>query len=453
MKPSFQQDFPQLRSVDRLSKIPVVETGYNYATAIYDRLKRSNSLVSWGLTSAEAGVLLALEITLPAVSLLESPIHTVDDLLCRSLDIVEERVPAIHYPPKVIYTRTKDYVSATVVQPVLKRADSVKQISLSSATKYRELAAVRLDSALDVADKYVDKYLPDVGDNAQDQTDNVVVAAAGQEGESKAAQTIHHVNRFSRKLQRRLTRRTIAEARALKQQSADTLQCLIYLADLLARDPKAFMEKAKTMWASLSEDEPENQVPPANLEQLIAMLTREVARRVVHLVNFTGATLVKMPQRIGHTLNVAAHHANVLTDYVLKTVHLESMKVATVAQAKLQYVKAQEVANHIQVLGVQLLERILSQVNSSANRIHPKPQPRQIAHSQHKSPTVVNKKAALQIPPQNNIPANISNSPSQIQNENHSSSTNNHNNSSGSKKHKKHEIKQDTPHVIEEVVN
>ncbi|XP_039278303.1 lipid storage droplets surface-binding protein 1 isoform X3 [Nilaparvata lugens] len=412
MKPNFQQDFPHLKSVNRLSKIPVVETGYNYATAIYDRLKRSNSLVSWGLTSAEAGVLLALEITLPAVSLLESPIHTVDDLLCRSLDIVEERVPAIHYPPQVIYTRTKDYVSATVVQPVLKRADSVKQISLSSATKYRELAAVRLDSALNVADKYVDKYLPDTGDNPQDATDSVVDA----EGESKAAQTIHHVNRFSRKLQRRLTRRTIAEAKALRQQSADTLQCLIYLADLLARDPKAFMEKARTMWAHLSEDEPENQVPPANLEQLIAMLTREVARRVVHLVNFTGATVVRMPQRIGHTLHVAAHHANVLTDYLLK-------------------------------------ERILSQINSSADRIHPKPQPRQISHSHshqhshsHKSPAVVNKKAALQIPPQNNIPAQMSN------NENDSQS-NNHTNSSGSKKHKKHEIKQDTPHVIEEVVN
>ncbi|XP_039278301.1 lipid storage droplets surface-binding protein 1 isoform X2 [Nilaparvata lugens] len=443
MKPNFQQDFPHLKSVNRLSKIPVVETGYNYATAIYDRLKRSNSLVSWGLTSAEAGVLLALEITLPAVSLLESPIHTVDDLLCRSLDIVEERVPAIHYPPQVIYTRTKDYVSATVVQPVLKRADSVKQISLSSATKYRELAAVRLDSALNVADKYVDKYLPDTGDNPQDAT----------EGESKAAQTIHHVNRFSRKLQRRLTRRTIAEAKALRQQSADTLQCLIYLADLLARDPKAFMEKARTMWAHLSEDEPENQVPPANLEQLIAMLTREVARRVVHLVNFTGATVVRMPQRIGHTLHVAAHHANVLTDYLLKTVHLESMKVATVAQAKLQYVKAQEVVNQLQVFGIKLLERILSQINSSADRIHPKPQPRQISHSHshqhshsHKSPAVVNKKAALQIPPQNNIPAQMSN------NENDSQS-NNHTNSSGSKKHKKHEIKQDTPHVIEEVVN
>jgi hypothetical protein len=41
----------------------------------------------------------------------------------------------------------------------------VKQIGLSGATKYGELAATRFDSALNVADKYVDKYLPDAADS------------------------------------------------------------------------------------------------------------------------------------------------------------------------------------------------------------------------------------------------------------------------------------------------
>lgn len=48
-----------------------------------------------------------------------------------------------------------------IVRPVLKRADSVKQIGNSVlASKYTTFAAVTLDGALDVADKYVDKYLP-----------------------------------------------------------------------------------------------------------------------------------------------------------------------------------------------------------------------------------------------------------------------------------------------------
>lgn len=57
-----------------------------------------------------------------------------------------------------MYHLTKDYVRENVVQP-LKRSNSVKSIG-----KYSDLAAEKIDSVLDVADKYVDKYLPDSGD-------------------------------------------------------------------------------------------------------------------------------------------------------------------------------------------------------------------------------------------------------------------------------------------------
>jgi hypothetical protein len=40
--------------------------------------------------------------------------------------------------------------------PVLRRADSVKQFGLNQANS----AVLRLDSVINVADKYVDQYLP-----------------------------------------------------------------------------------------------------------------------------------------------------------------------------------------------------------------------------------------------------------------------------------------------------
>lgn len=51
-----------------------------------------------------------------------------------------------------------------IVQPVLKRAESAKDLAVQEATKYGELAATRIDTALNVADKYVEKYLPDASD-------------------------------------------------------------------------------------------------------------------------------------------------------------------------------------------------------------------------------------------------------------------------------------------------
>lgn len=49
----------------------------------------------------------------------------------------------------------------------------------------------------------------------------------------KAINSINHVNRFSKKLQRRLTKRTIAEMKALKEQSAEAVHVLIYVAELV----------------------------------------------------------------------------------------------------------------------------------------------------------------------------------------------------------------------------
>lgn len=62
----------------------------------------------------------------------------------------------------------------------------------------------------------------------------LLLPTAGTETSSQAVKTIRHVNHFSRKLQRRLTRRTIAEAKLLKKQGYDTVQCFVYFADLVS---------------------------------------------------------------------------------------------------------------------------------------------------------------------------------------------------------------------------
>lgn len=64
---------------------------------------------------------------------------------------------------------TKDYVSS-VMEPVLKRADSVKDIGIQRAISYSSFAAESLDNALTVADVYVNKYLPELPTDSVDGT-------------------------------------------------------------------------------------------------------------------------------------------------------------------------------------------------------------------------------------------------------------------------------------------
>ncbi|XP_012528901.2 lipid storage droplets surface-binding protein 1 isoform X1 [Monomorium pharaonis] len=277
-------------------------------SAVLARLcsQRSNSLMNWSLDTAEQSLAIATATARPAIFAFNGPITTIDQLLCKGIDIVEQRVPAVHLPPHLIYLNTRDYVNKKIVKPVLMRAGSVKLIGNQAANA----AVDRLDGALTVADKYMDRYLPaDPADKEEiNPTENI----------SKTSRTIKHGARFSRKLQKRLTRRTLAEARALKEQGTECIHILLYVVELIATDPKLAMQKAKELWGTLSLPEPENQARPETLEQLLVLLTRESARRIVHLVNGTAALAARTPRRLGHLLVQLSHQLLAVADATLQ---------------------------------------------------------------------------------------------------------------------------------------
>lgn len=71
---------------------------------------------------------------------------------------------------------------------------------------------------------------------------------------------------------------------------------IFFLRFQIATDPKLALEKAKELWAYLSKDEPENQARPQTIEEVLVLVSRESARRFVHLVNLTGNTASKLPK-------------------------------------------------------------------------------------------------------------------------------------------------------------
>uniref|UniRef100_A0A1B6EDA1 Lipid storage droplets surface-binding protein 1 n=1 Tax=Clastoptera arizonana TaxID=38151 RepID=A0A1B6EDA1_9HEMI len=315
----------RVKSLQRIASLPAFES----AVSLFEKAKGSSFLVRWSLKPAEMSMWVAVSSTKPLISLFPVPVLALDYVLCSSLDMIEKTLPVVTYPPGLVYNISKDFVASTFVSPVLRRANSVKEISLSVANKGGEMASTKLNNAIDVAEKFVDIYLPDT-------------AETPEERDSRTAKTINHMNRFGRKLQRRITRRTIAEAQALKKQSLDTINCIIYLADLLARDPKAFIEKAKIMWQQLSEDEPENQIPPENVEQLINMIVRESSRRVVHLTNYVTGQCFKYTKHITDVAYVSLMNIFYWTNFTIKVLHLQFITNAIIYQ----YTKVSNFSNN-----------------------------------------------------------------------------------------------------------
>jgi len=246
------------------------------------------------------------------------------------LDLIEQRVPLVYLPPEMMYWSTKEYMQDRLVKPVLKRADSVKQ--LSTAVQHLNsviYAADRVDDAITIADKYVDRYLPN--DHSQDQVSDGTTETAKEQGPIKA---IHHGQRFSRKLKRRLTQRTILEAQALKKQSKEAIHILLYVAELIVKDPKLALIKAKELWGYLSADEPENQERPKTMEQLLVLLTRESARRVVHLVNFTTNFAINVPKSMMNSTTEILHQFIFVGGYLSNVIKVKEIKSKTIEGAE-----------------------------------------------------------------------------------------------------------------------
>ncbi|XP_039750685.1 lipid storage droplets surface-binding protein 1 isoform X2 [Pararge aegeria] len=305
---------PRLEALERVANIPIVESGIEATEKIYSKIRESNPLIRWYLTLGEKSLATGVQLALPAVQLLESPIHQLDRFLCMSLDVVEKRVPSINLPPQTsahqqMYSETRQYV--------LRRADSVKQ--LGTAVLDSRVTAVTvdaLDRALTTADKYVDKYLPPDGQDAADVT-GADAADGAQSGRARATHAVQHGARLRRKLQRRLTRQALAEAKAIKEQ----IHVLVYVAELVATDPVLAWAKAKELYSSLSKSEPENQARPATLEELLVLLSRESARKIVHLINYTHNDL---PNNIRQGLSIVTRHLSTAADALLKTLPVES---------------------------------------------------------------------------------------------------------------------------------
>ncbi|CAG2058479.1 unnamed protein product [Timema podura] len=180
--------FPHLECVDRVWKLPVVESAWNQSADLYGRVKGYNGMLNWTLSTAEATMQKAIEqaapIAAPIAKKFESPIHYVDQTLCKGINLVEEKVPIVKEPPQ------QDYGTG--------KAQSLKDLSLLKAnevlsTHYGNMALSGFDSTAAIAEQYLDYYLPGTEGQAEHSTSPAV------EGEDKVLNTVYTVGRLSNK--------------------------------------------------------------------------------------------------------------------------------------------------------------------------------------------------------------------------------------------------------------
>ncbi len=287
-----------MESISRLTSIPIISFGLEKAGHVYTTFKESNLLFHWGLENAESRAMSVIDTLLPAAKIIEKPLTKLDQIMCKSLDLVEDHIPYYYFlPPQLIYWNTKEYVSDKVIKPVLDKGS------------YKNLGNVVLESKaaefyndfVEKCDEYVEKYLPDMTDiDSRDTVDGVKPSDNNdtytKAEETHAVETFRRGRRLSKKLKRRLTQRTFAEVNALRTGGAEAVHILVYGVELIITDPRQAAEKAKELWIYLSGPEPGNQERPKNIEELMVILARESCRTIVHILNSGFQIAGKVPK-------------------------------------------------------------------------------------------------------------------------------------------------------------
>lgn len=135
-------------------------------------LQKSNALFTWSLDKIETTLFGAVDTLRPGFKLFEGTISQFDSLVCKSLDLMEQKVPNLYLPPSMMYWNTKEMMSDRLIRPVMKRAESFKELGhVVLDSKVSNFAADRLDNFVDAADKYVERYLPEPND--RDEVDGM----------------------------------------------------------------------------------------------------------------------------------------------------------------------------------------------------------------------------------------------------------------------------------------
>uniref|UniRef100_A0A6V7HY48 Uncharacterized protein n=1 Tax=Bracon brevicornis TaxID=1563983 RepID=A0A6V7HY48_9HYME len=101
-----QVSFPQIEVFNRVLGLPVIEQALAVSVSTYSRVKDSNQLLRWFLSTAENSITDATKraapFAAPIAMKFEAPIHFFDDKLCWGLDKIEEKVPIVKDTPTMV---------------------------------------------------------------------------------------------------------------------------------------------------------------------------------------------------------------------------------------------------------------------------------------------------------------------------------------------------------------
>lgn len=316
--------------VERVGNYPVVASTLGQVATLYLRCKDSSDLVKYSLETAENGVKLVTETVVPVVTKFgDGPIKSANTLACSQLDKLEHNYPLVTKPTEEVLEETKKLYEQTLKpgvdriqsagQQAVQRYTDAKQYgvekyenvkhygvekyedvkdygvhtvndwsqyskqvaeSIASAGKMHfnnllessqgKAVTAKLDGALECAETYLDKYLP--------------------EGEGEAEYEVDKAGKASVRLYNRAVRE-MKQLQMKSQETLDSLQQTLSLIEFarqnldavnngLVNSARAVQNTGLHYWHEIRKEPHENGNGNENVERRAVVLVRHLTQKL-----------------------------------------------------------------------------------------------------------------------------------------------------------------------------
>ncbi|GFT74119.1 perilipin-1 [Nephila pilipes] len=267
--------------VQRVVKLPMVHVAWDYATNTYSHIKGSNRLVNFTLTNAEKTATFVAGQAKPVVLKFEKQIQAVDDLACKGLGTLEEKVPFIKKPADEIIGDTRKLYATTVNS----RLDTIKKYGndkVRSAADFglKQATAIfgenivksvltSVDGVLIITQNYIDYILPPTKEEKQSN---------GTKEETEKPSGLVRLFKLTNAIRRRAHRAMLVQIEYIQEKSLDLF--LVYPLQLIEMSKvnlDAAVEYANKLWVAIWKQEVSETDATEKLLHLARLVSKQVA--------------------------------------------------------------------------------------------------------------------------------------------------------------------------------
>jgi hypothetical protein len=297
--------------LERVSEIPVVNAAKEYSTAAYNQVKQLNRFTAAALSAAEITALYFAVNAKPFLEKVQPQAQIVDQLACRGLDTVEEKVPFLMKPPEQLVEDARKLCTATV-EMGFQTVEGIKSMGSETLSSVKNYGLQKANDALGGTEELVDRYLP----------------PAFGEGSAEAKRESNSVPERASKLTSKIGLRVyghgVKQLLSAHKIGQESVSKLVYTVELLQqlkenyanRSVQEYVDEAKMkatwIWNELNKEPAEAAEAEKSLEQRMLSLARRTTSVLVHAYNISSVPIAALPQAYREGLQTAGRYASEL---------------------------------------------------------------------------------------------------------------------------------------------